>query len=537
MSREPGGSSAEAADRLLAELGAGLDGCPDVAFEFSVRLRPGRVETRGRFCCWVVGTGPDAFAPVARVLERLGAPEPVRTAQRDAERPERQGIAVALTAEGPELRLYLHGRDRATLADRYEAWRWRPGAEARRSRYAFHFLPETPSGLRPLESVPPLLRPAFSELLAEERLIQSSGFWLREAEDGTLEQVDLAFPWCPRAVSLHGVRELARVLGVADDERWRELPVRHVAVPAGDAAPSVTLYALASRKGPWPRNEAELQEWVLREARSFHQDAEALLSRLPAPPETAASEDALDRFYGGDLPTWRRVLGPELHYHAGLFETRELEVDDATMEAALRRAVTELYPFIPRGGRLYDVGCGWGGPLAMWIRDLGCPSLGLTISRTQFRHIASRGLPVRWGDAERTLPPGHFDCAVLLESLSHIRDKARLLRVLRPFADRLVMRVNCQDGSPPASAFGGTMHMVSSERLRELLVDSGWHIRHWRDRRLEAVPSVAAWHRRLAAVPEGEDRHIETLRHWCARVLEAPWDWARHNPLIEVVAE
>ena len=207
------------------------------------------------------------------------------------------------------------------------------------------------------------------------------------------------------------------------------------------------------------------------------------------------------------------------------------------MDDALDRAVTELYPFVPAGGRVYDIGCGWGGALAMWARDLGCPSLGLTVSRAQFRHVAASGLPVRWGDAERTLPPGRFDCAVLLESFSHIYDKARLLGVLRLFAARLVMRVNCQDGSPAGTAFGGTMHMVSSKGLRELLEASGWRIRHWRDRRREALPSVAVWHRRLQSIPPSGDRHLETLRVWCARVLPASEAWARHNPLIEVVAD
>jgi hypothetical protein len=98
----------------------------------------------------------------------------------------------------------------------------------------------------------------------------------------------------------------------------------------------------------------------------------------------------------------------------------------------------------------------------MWVRDLGCQALGLTISRDQFRHVAGTGLPVRLGDAELTTPPGYFDCAVLLESLEHIRDKVRLLTVLRLFCGRLVMRVNCQVTAPPGSVFAGTMHMISS---------------------------------------------------------------------------
>ncbi|MFP2904961.1 SAM-dependent methyltransferase [Pyxidicoccus sp. 3LFB2] len=524
---------------LLGQLGAELGG-REVDLEFSLRLTQGRVEDQGRFCCWLAGDEPPDFTPMARVLERLAAPGAVRAAQREAELPVRQGLAVAFTEDGPELRLYLHGREPATLADHYRAWRWRPSGEARRSRYTFHFLPETASGLRPSHLVQDSLRPAFERLTQEERLRQGSGFWLREGSDGQVEQVDLAFPWCPIAGTLEGLQALARELGVPAGEgsRWQQLPIRHVAVRVGAGAPQVTLYAAASLEDAWPDSEDALQARVREGALVFHREVEAsVYRRLPVLPWTDSEPTDLDAFYGGEVKTWQAVLGPELHYHAGLFDTPELDASDAAMDVALRRAVSSLYPFIPAGGRIYDVGCGWGGPLAMWIRELGCRSLGLTISRNQFQYIAGLGLPVRWGDAEQTLPPGHFDCAILLESLSHIRDKARLLRVLRVFAGRLVMRVNCQDGSPASSAFGGTMHMVSSGRLRELVEGAGWKIRHWRDCRREALPSVAVWHRRLQAVPVGEDRHLETLRAWCERVITAPEEWGELNPLIEVVAD
>lgn len=532
-------SQHNAAEGLLAEIGAELAGQPGMNLEISIRLRDGGVEPRGRFACWLTS----AFEPMALLLARLGAPEEARAAQREAERPVRQGIAVAVTGDAPpELRLYLHDRAKGTMANRYRALRWIPrkGEEVRRSRYSFHFLPETPAGLRPLDLVDPALRQAFARLLAEPRLAQMSGFWLREGEDGAIDQVDLALSWSPLAGSLRGLGELAPALVAPAAGALRELPIRHVALAVGAAPPSVTLYSSAPARGPWPASEAELHEQVRREAGAVRRATEDLFARLPPAPDAPAEPSALDGFYDGDIAAWQRVLGPELHYHAGLFERPDLDPSDEAMEAALRRAVVELYPFLPAGGRIYDVGCGWGGPMAMWTRDLGCPGLGITNSRTQFRHVASLGLPVRWGDAERTLPPGRFDCAVLLESLSHIRDKSRLLRVLRVLCGRLVMRVNCQDAAPPGAAFGGTMDMIASPTLRALIEASGWKIRHWCDRRREAMPSVEAWHRRLRSVPRGTDRHLETLRAWCARVLGGPGGggaWARENPLIEVVAD
>lgn len=99
------------------------------------------------------------------------------------------------------------------------------------------------------------------------------------------------------------------------------------------------------------------------------------------------------------------------------------------------------------------------------------------------------------------------------------------------------MRVNCQDLSAPTSVFGGTMHMISSADLRRLLEAAGWRIEHWRDRRAEALPSVAAWHGRAITPGLVRDQHLDTLQAWSGRVLMMSAEWAAANPLIEVVAE
>ena len=532
---------AESTQRFLAEVGSELATCPQVLLEFSIRLRPQSIEQSGRLTCWLCGNTPADFAPMNRLLTGLAAPVQVQRAQLNAEGPLRQGISIAVEPEGIELRLYLHGRQADTGADTYEAWRWRTGSDPLRTQYSFHYFPETATGLRPQELCIAALRAPLSTLLAEERLQQCSGFWLREDPNGQLEKLDLAFPWSPPAESLLGLHMVAASLAIPMDERWRHVPVRHVSFPIGNSPPSVTLYASAPHSGAWPQTESALQERVCGSARVSNRAIEQqLFGKLPDPATTPPQVQRNDHFYDGEIATWRQILGPELHYHFGIFDDPAQPADSSQMDEALRRAVIELYPFLPAGQRIYDVGCGWGGPLAMWSRDLRCPSLGITNSRTQFRYAAARGLPVRWGDAEQTLPPGRFACAVLLESLSHIRNKERLLRVLRLFSDRLVMRVNCQDAAPPGSAFGGSMQMISSTHLRQLLDASGWRVRHFVDRRLETLPSIAVWQRQVEQIPierDLQDPHLAALRTWTARVLRFPMEWARNNPLIEVMAD
>lgn len=531
-----------AGDALLEMIGRDLADCPEIEGEFSVRLRPGRLEMDGRFGVWLpVGAADAAFD---RLLNRLAAPSALRAALNQGGRAVRRGIALSLGEAGGTVKLYRHTRAEATGADLYTAWRWPIGGQdpedsVPSADYDFHFLPETPSGLRPLDLVPPLLQPACAALLGDTRLRQLSGFWLRHPSGGGVDQMDLAFPWMPLASALPGFSALttAFALPPADAAWLARLPVRHLAVAVSAPEPVVTLYCAAPLDGPWPVSEASLRQTLIARAEQERRALEEVWNRLPPLPAPQEERADLDLFYDGSASLWRPILGKDMHYHAGLFDDDDPEPDDTAMDEALRRAVTELYPFLPTGGSVYDVGCGWGGPMAMWTRDLGCSGLGLTISRGQFRHVAARGLPVRWGNAERTVPPGWFDSAVLLESLCHVSDKARLLALLRETCGRLVARVNCQDEAPPGTAFGDTMRMIDSATLRQTVEAAGWRIRHWRDRRREAVPSVAAWARRLRAIPATEHRHIETLRAWCAHVADDPKGWGEANPLIELVAD
>jgi hypothetical protein len=540
--RLPGTGALSDATSLIAALPRAANSQAAADYEFSVRLRPGCIDRWGRFGVWLAGPSPTAFRPIACWLKAVDAPATAIAAQAAAGEPVRQGMAVALGDAGPEFRLYLHGRHAETQAQTYRSLRWHRRKDARVSSYAFYFAPETPTGENPFELVPVWARQGFAALFGEALMQRSSGFWVRRDANGRYEQVDLAFPWQPLAGTLNGLRQILDPLALPPDTRaWLDqLPVRHVAVPAASAADAkeraITLYVSASL-GEAPRDEAELQAAVADAARASSDRVRLLLGLLPPLPDIGPERSRLDHFYSGDLGDWRAVLGEEMHYHHGLFDLPCSDPDDACMLAALRRAVSELYRFIDPGAQVYDVGCGWGGPLGMLARERRCRALGVTIARKQFRHIAALGLPVRWADAERTLPPGRFDCALLLESLEHMEDKPRLLRVLRMFASRLVMRTNCQDHAPPGPRFAGTMHMVSSAALRTMLENTGWRVRHWRDRRREAMPSVTVWHRRLSALGPTSDFHLETQRAWCARVVRLGDEWAGHNPLMEIVAE
>lgn len=224
------------------------------------------------------------------------------------------------------------------------------------------------------------------------------------------------------------------------------------------------------------------------------------------------------------------MLGPELHYHNGLFESAE------GLDEAVRNAVRSFYPSIPIGSTVLDVGCGWGGPAALLIAERSCRVRGLNVSSAQVEYCRSRGVDAVLADVECEPLDGRWDVALLMESFSHISDKSSLLGRLRASADRLVMTVNCaRVGSP--STFGETMLPCTPEELLAMVEGAGWSIVSTRDRRREAMPTLLHWHTNLRRVCDSRPSgHLGVLWDYLNGALRNPAAWARSFPLIDVVA-
>jgi cyclopropane fatty-acyl-phospholipid synthase-like methyltransferase len=525
----------------LASLGQYFAKAPGLLLEWSLRVQAGGVSTDDRFTIWLEAMPGAAapFEPVVHALASLDAPASVLAAQREAVPVSiRQGISVSYQAGSPEWRLYLHTHPAGALQPTYHSYRWARLSDVETDEYFFHYLPATPEGQTPDSLVHPACATTVRALLEHPRLQSLSGFWLRQRA-GATRQVDLTYPWHPSltefAAPLSG---LCTTLGAPTHwlERYAEHPIRHLAFSGPRSEPVLTVYFSAPiSSGDWPTSLVDLQTLVCIHSQQVQREVEHnLFSRLPS--TSIEPNRTVGEFYDTtNLAAWQHVLGQEMHYHFGLFDLAAPLAPQS--ETAFAASVTRLYPHIGRGSRVYDLGCGWGGPARQLIRDLGCQVEGITASRSQYAYCSGLGLLVRHGDMEMALPSGPFDVLLMLESLSHVRDKLRLLKVLRVFGKRLILREHCQNASPPSVNFGGTMYMNSSLELRNLLFTAGWKITRWRNRRPESMPSVQIWHQRLQDIPPTNDTHLETLRAFCAHVFSYPDEWAANNPLMEVVAE
>jgi cyclopropane fatty-acyl-phospholipid synthase-like methyltransferase len=245
----------------------------------------------------------------------------------------------------------------------------------------------------------------------------------------------------------------------------------------------------------------------------------------------------LDKFYSSEsISEWKQIIGEELHYHFGYFRGSE------DLETGLRQTVKNFYPYITPGSRILDIGCGWGGPAKMLIAERNCSVTGITSSTAQIEYCQHQGLNVWQQNLEQEPDEisGEYDAIFSLEMISHIRNKARLLRRLRSRASRLILSESCaaDNYSGDRTTFGGSIVLCTVSELVRAVEDAGWKIQSMQDRRFNSLRTIVLWKQNLDRIygdsePPGQ---LSSLRSLVNAALPSPINWCHSFPLIDIVA-
>jgi hypothetical protein len=240
----------------------------------------------------------------------------------------------------------------------------------------------------------------------------------------------------------------------------------------------------------------------------------------------------LDRFYSAvPIEIWRQVLGQQLHYHHGIWDS------DEDWQTALENAVFTLARHLKAGDSVLDLGCGWGGPALLLRQRFGCSTLCVTVSSAQAAYCAGRGLQVRHANLDREVPEGAWSVGWWLESLEHLEQPETVLLQLRSRCERLIIRVNTSEVSP-RRLFARSMPMRPMSHYLDALKRAGWRVTHLENRRAQSIRSPLEWLVGLsrANMAWPADPHLRALWDYSVSAITNPSMYAG-LPLIDIVAE
>ncbi|MEO1102795.1 MAG: class I SAM-dependent methyltransferase [Pseudomonadota bacterium] len=171
----------------------------------------------------------------------------------------------------------------------------------------------------------------------------------------------------------------------------------------------------------------------------------------PIDTETAqrmSAEEAIQFHYDNDTRFFSLWLDRTLSYSCARWRDPFDRLPVATDLAAAQNEKIRYHlaaAALPEGGRLIDIGCGWGAVIEAAVRaDPSASALGLTLSRDQHEYISERAVPgvkslLRDVFAYESAEP--FDAAVSIGAFEHFArpqmDRAQKVAVYRAFFERM----------------------------------------------------------------------------------------------------
>ena len=196
------------------------------------------------------------------------------------------------------------------------------------------------------------------------------------------------------------------------------------------------------------------------------------------------------QFYSeNSLNVWQQILGPKMHYHAGSYSTNNI----------FDQAIRNLYPYIDDNSSILDVGCGWGGPATLLENEKSCLVHGFTNSSQQYNHNSQTTF---LADIHSFIPQQKYNTAIFIESLSHFNDANKVLKQLRPYTDKIIIK----DYLWYEDWFNSDWKMYLRTKQSYIdLISQYYNITHIeQDNTVDIYNSCVYWYNNLTTLPQHE---------------------------------
>jgi len=247
-----------------------------------------------------------------------------------------------------------------------------------------------------------------------------------------------------------------------------------------------------------------------------------------------SAAEAIEYHYDNDTRFFSLWLDATLSYSSARWRDpagRELATDLAAAQREKIRYHLEAAA-LPKGGRLLDVGCGWGAVLeAAVARDPSASALGLTLSRDQHAHItdnASPGVAAELRDVFAFESETPFDAAISIGAFEHFArpemDRAQKIAVYRAFFERLAGLLARGSHFSLQTIVWDAVDFETAKKLLPETVFPQSDIPF-----IEEIVAASADTFRLKAMENDPDEYARTLTAWIANLkaaratVEAEW--------------
>lgn len=226
----------------------------------------------------------------------------------------------------------------------------------------------------------------------------------------------------------------------------------------------------------------------------------------------------IQEFYDeNEYQYWKIALGKELHYHTGV-------VGDGDI---FENTIKEISSLIQENSKVLDCGCGWGGPARYLIENKNCDVTGVTISKKQYESI--KDFNVVLSDMNYYTPDDHYDCAIFIESLTHMERPHEIVKNLSKNVDTIIIRDYVRsEFCPIVRNDDWNMYFRTKQDFYDIFIDSGYEIDYYKQTTPEESfnnlkSSAEIWLNNLKKIPDhAVVGQLKLLEYHCYSILYGP---------------